>query len=96
MAKGEGTDPTLELRCAALSEAIVAVEGLVVVVGQTSQKPAIALSRLLYVGLRVHPELRPPDSLGLHAVDFQSEFHWDWDFLVLFAAALSYFMTETH
>ena len=75
--KGEGTDPTLGFQCAALFEAVVVAEGPVAVVRRTPQKPATALSRLSYVGLRECPELRPPDSLGPHAVGSQSEFHWD-------------------
>ena len=92
--KGEGTDPTSGLQCAALPEVIVVAEGPVVVVRQTPQKPATALSHLSYVGLRECPALRPSDSPGLHTVDFQLEFRCDWDSFVLFAAALSYFMKK--
>ena len=95
MVKGEGIDPTSELRCTILPEVVVAAEGPVVVVGQTPQKPATALLHLSYVGLRECPALCPPDSPGLRAVDSQLRFCWDWDSLVLFEAALSYFMKET-
>ena len=74
MAKGEGIDPTLELRCAALPEAVVAAEGPVAVVGQIPQKPATALSRLSYVELRERPALCPLDSPSLHVADSQSGF----------------------
>ena len=94
MAKGEGIDPTSGLRCGTLPEAVVATEGLVVVVRQTPQKLTIALSHLSYVGLRECPTLYPLDSPGLHAADSQSGFCWDWDSLVLFAVALSYFMKK--
>ena len=74
MAKGEGIDPTSGLRCTALPEAVVAVEGPIAVVRQILQKPTTALSHLSYVGLRECPELRPPDSPGPHVVGSQSEF----------------------
>ena len=72
--KGERTDPTLGLRRAVLPEAIVVAEGPVAIVGRTPQKPATALSRLSYVGLRERPTLHPSDSPGPHAAGSQSEF----------------------
>ena len=92
MANGERTDPTLELRCAVQLEAVATAEGPIAEVGQTPQNPTITLSRQSCVGLRECPALRY--SPGLHAVNFQSKFHWDWDSLVLFVAALSYFMKK--
>ena len=79
-----------------LPEAVVTAKRSIFVVGQTPQKPTTTLSRLSYVELQERPALCPPDSLGLHAANFQSEFYWDWDSLVLFAAALSCFMKETN
>ena len=96
MVKGEGTDPTSKLQCTALPRVVVAAKGPVAVVGRIPQKLATTLSHLSYVGLQERPELRPPDSLSPHAAGSQSEFRWDWDSLVLFAAALSCFMRETY
>ena len=75
-------------------EAVVAAEGHVAEVGQTPQKLATTLSHLPYVGLQECPVLR--HSPGLRAANSQLGFCWDWDSLVLFAAALSYFMKETY
>ena len=77
MVKGERIDPTSELRCAALLEAVVAVKGPVVVVGQTPQKPTIALSHLSYVEPQKRPELCPPNFLGPYVMGSQSKFRWD-------------------
>ena len=57
----------------ALSEAVVTAEGPVAVVGHTPQNPVTALSHLSYVGHWECPTLC--HSPGLHAADFQLEFH---------------------